>query len=98
MHLVEILLPVTRGDGFRAEVTALGEQLTARFGGVTTFLRSPGEGLWEHDGSTEKDSIVVIEVMTGAVDRAWWQQLRTDLERRLRQKEVVIRTYAIERL
>ena len=58
---------------FLKEVAQL---LTERFGGVTSFSRSPGEGRWKNRGATEHDDIVVIEVMAEELDRAWWSQLR----------------------
>jgi len=39
------------------------EELTDKFGGATSFVRSPGKGLWHSDGETESDTIAVIEVM-----------------------------------
>jgi hypothetical protein len=98
MQLVEILLPVTQGDAVRREMEVLEKQLTERFGGMTAFLRSPGRGLWEDQGLIERDDVVVVEVMTETVDREWWKTLRTALEDRLGQKEIVIRTHAVERL
>lgn len=100
-HLVEILLPKETGrgqpigkdwfDGFLKE-------LTDRFGGATSFLRAPGEGLWQCGGGTEKDSIAVVEVMVEEIDGSYWQSLLKRLERELSQDEVVIRAQAIRRL
>ena len=78
-HLVQILLPKKTGrgqpiskdwfDGFLIE-------LTEKFGGATSFLRAPGRGLWQSGGTTEKDSIAVVEVMTEHLDPAFWRSLR----------------------
>lgn len=74
-------------------------ELTERYGGVTAFLRSPAEGTWkEESGTQERDEIVVFEVMVEAVERAWWAEYRVALERRFRQREVVVRACAMERL
>ncbi len=83
-HLVEILLPKETGkgdpigqdwfDGFLNE-------LTNRFGDATSFLRAPGQGLWQSGGGTEKDSIVVVEVMVEEIDSSYWQSLRERLQR-----------------
>ena len=48
MHLVELFLPTSRGDGEpippeRLEAIVAG--LADRFGGATAFLRSPAKGL-----------------------------------------------------
>lgn len=101
MYLMQILLPVldNEGDAYPAETfeTIAGE-LTARFGGLTSFMRSPAEGRWKQEGRTDYDEIIVLEVMTAELDRAWWKALRARLETTLRQKEVVIRVQPIERI
>jgi len=101
MFLIDILLPLQdeRGEPFPAEFyDRLAQRLTERFGGVTSFARSPGEGRWKSRGATEHDEIVVIEVMAEEVERAWWSQLRRDLMRDFRQEDIVIRSQAFERL
>jgi hypothetical protein len=45
-----------------------------------------------------RDDIIVIEVMTDALDRGWWQHFRERLEDTFEQDEIVIRAAAIERL
>lgn len=84
MHLIQILLPLTDDDGetFAPELyERLNQELTARFGGVTSYTRSPAEGRWHQGGETEHDEIAVVEVMVGEVDRAWWAALRERLTR-----------------
>lgn len=98
MQLVEILLPVTEGEGVRREVEALGKLFTDKFGGLTAFVRSPGEGVWDDAGAVHCDDVVVLEVMTEELDRNWWRELRLGLEDRLHQKEIVMRTHAVEML
>lgn len=41
------------------------------------------------------DDIVVVEVMVGDLDKAWWARYRSNLEQRLNQKEIVVRAHAI---
>jgi hypothetical protein len=101
MHLVQILLPVfdNQGQEFPAELfETIARELTARFGGLTSYVRSPAEGRWNHAERTDYDEIIVLEVMTHAFDRDWWRALRVRLEDELRQKEVVIRVTQIERI
>ena len=89
MFLIDILLPLQdeRGQPFpAASYEALAQRMTERFGGVTSFARSPGKGRWKNRGATEHDDIVVIEVMTEELDRAWWSQLRKELMREFRRK------------
>lgn len=98
MHLVEIFLPTSEPEKFSGELDKLSIKLTDKFGGMTAFVRSPGEGLWMDQGKTERDNVVVLEVMTDELDRDWWQDLRVSLQDRLDQKEIVIRAHAIDRL
>jgi hypothetical protein len=96
-YLVEILLPVTGDDG-RTVLERARNELTEAFGGVTMHLNAPAEGLWEKDGDVDRDSIVVVEVMTDELDRQWWAAFRRELEARLDQDEIVIRAAQVERL
>jgi hypothetical protein len=101
MHLVEILLPLRDRDGkpFPGDVyDSLAQRLVDTFGGVTSFVRAPAEGRW-HDGhATERDDIVVMEVMIKTLDRTWWLALKAELESQFRQDEVVVRSHAIDLL
>jgi len=101
MHLIEILLPLTDNEGraFGAgEFNRVRDELAARFGGVTAFRRAPGEGVWAEGGAVSRDEVVIFEVMTGALDRAWWAAYRGELERRFRQEKLVVRATAFEEL
>ena len=78
-HLVQILLPKETGNGQpigKDWFDGFLKELTDRFGGATSFLRAPGQGLWQSGGGTEKDSIAVVEVMVESIDTALWQSLR----------------------
>lgn len=101
MHLVQILLPTADASGspFSPELFAsLREELTHRFGGMTFYRSAPAEGLWLGDAGVERDAIVTAEVMVDDVDREWWADFRSGLERRFRQDEIVIRALPISRL
>ena len=39
-------------------------ELTDKFGSATSFVRAPGQGLWDSGGDVERDNIAVIEAMT----------------------------------
>ena len=100
-HLVQMLLPQQTGRGEpigRDWFDRLLKELTDEFGGATSFLRAPGQGLWQSGGGTEKDSIAVVEVMAERLDPSYWQSLRERLERELSQEEIVIRAQEIRRL
>ena len=101
MHLVEILLPLFGNDGNRfaeAKYTTVRETLTEHFGGVTAFMRAPAHGTNDDKGRVQHDDIVLLEVMTEALDRNWWASYRTRLEEEFEQDEIVIRATATMRL
>lgn len=102
MHLVQILLPLYDPEGSRFPQEAYArvkDELTERFGGLTAYARAPAEGLWEsQSGRTQRDEIVVYEVMIEELDRAWWKEYRRGLEERFRQRELVVRAHVIFRL
>lgn len=102
MHLIEILLPLSDNEGkpFAADLyAAVRDELVEHFGGVTAFNRSPAEGLWKQsDGEAARDDIVIFEVMADWLDRGWWRGYRTDIERRFRQDEIVVRAREVELL
>ena len=94
MFLVEILLPLYDNGGRPfgpGEFDRVSEELAGRFGGVTTFRRAPGEGVWREGGEESRDRVVVFEVMAEGLDRAWWREYREELERRFRQEKIVAR-------
>jgi hypothetical protein len=95
MYLVQILLPVYDNEGHAFEpvdYAQLRSELADRFGGVTAYTRAPARGVWKGDsGETTRDDIVIFEVMTGELDRAWWSAFRRELERRFRQESVIVR-------
>ena len=102
MHLIEILLPLADNAGkpFGADLHAqVRDELAEHFGGVTAFTRSPAEGLWKQGGGApERDEIVIFEVMADWLDRSWWRGYRSELERRFRQDEIVVRAIEVELL
>lgn len=42
-------------------------------------MNAPAEGLWVDDGDVEQNKIVVVEVMSDALDRRWWAVCRKTL-------------------
>jgi hypothetical protein len=102
MHLIQILLPLYDNEGreFAHELYRdIGEELVARFSGLTAFTRAPAEGHWMPAGNeTKRDDIMIFEVMAPKIDEKWWSEYRKTLEKRLRQESIVIRSYAIRLL
>jgi hypothetical protein len=100
-YLVQILLPQETGSDepiAQEWFEGLLKELTGTFGGATSFIRAPGQGLWRSGGQVERDNIAVIEVMTKELDRAFWGTLRQRLEGEFSQEEIVIRAQEISRL
>jgi hypothetical protein len=101
MYLIQFLLPRQDNEGrpfARADFERVRAELTERFGGVTAFLQSPASGVWKDGGETTHDELVLFEVMTDALDRAWWKGYRAELERRFRQEAIVVRALGAEHL
>ena len=102
MYLIQLLLPLNDNDGQRlpgALFQEVREELVARFGGLTAFSRAPVEGLCQDEAErVEDDELLVHEVMTEALDRAWWADYRRRLETAFRQREILIRAQPTERL
>lgn len=100
MHLFEIFLPTADKAGHpwpRSLFEEVRGELTDRFGGVTAFLRAPGQGLWRStSGDVQEDDIAVIEVMCDHVDREWWSVYRRRLENQFDQDVVLIRVSSAE--
>ena len=103
MYLVQILLPTHDNEGRRFDrglFEAVRTELTERFGGVTAFVQSPALGLWrdEERGTTTRDQMVLVEVMTRRLERDWWRRYRHGLEQRFRQDAIVARALAFSTL
>ena len=95
MNLIELFLPLADNDGWRfvpSKFAQVRNTLIDKFGGQTTFTRAPAEGV-EDDGRRARfDELIVFEVMTDAVDEAWWTNYRQHLETVFRQDRILVRT------
>jgi hypothetical protein len=101
MQLIQILLPMFDNDGKPFPVTShqrVRTELTTQFRGLTSYTRAPAEGAWTQGTKTQREDIVVHEVMAKSVERHWWRLYRRKLQRRFRQQLVVIRAQTIRRL
>lgn len=100
MHLIQLLLPLFDNDGHPFPQTIylqVRDELAEHFGGITTYVRSPAEGLWkEGKTSTVRDEIVIYEVMAKELDRSWWKEFRERLELLFRQESLVVRASHID--
>ena len=100
-YLIQILLPKATGNGqpvSQAWFESILKELTVEFGGATSFVRAPGEGLWRSGAETQRDNIAVVEVMAKQLVPGYWRSLRERIERELSQEEIVIRAQEIVQL
>lgn len=101
MHLIQILLPVYDNHGKRfpaAYHQQVKNELSGRFLGLTAYIHAPAEGIWTRGKATQREDILVYEVMTTALNRKWWRQYRASLEKLFCQESIVIRAHNIRRL
>jgi hypothetical protein len=102
VFLIEILLPVSDNDGKRFDIELFAhtrDELIHEFGGITAFFRSPAAGAWAApDGTVQRDTIVVLEVMSEDLNRGWWHDYRGLLERRFAQDAIVVRASQVSLL
>lgn len=101
MVLIQLLLPTSSphsGDG-RTPFTKTHEELAARFTGLTAYTRSPAVGLWTSpEGHSEKDDVVMVEVVADRFDREWWGAFVETLRERFDQEAIHVRALPIEML
>lgn len=75
------------------------EELTETFEGLTAYVRSPAKGVWTSpDGHTERDDVVMVEIVTNRFDRRWWRAYARRLAERFQQDTIHVRAVAIELL
>jgi len=102
MYLIQILLPLYANNGSpfpQEEYLRVRNELTERFGGLTTYVRSPAEGLWKEAGSaTVYDDIVIYEVMSEQLERPWWHTYRENLATRFQQEVLIVRVSKVQLL
>jgi hypothetical protein len=99
MKLVQIFLPLYDNNGRRlpkALYSRERERLVERFGGLTAHTRSPAQGLWRTGERVKRDDLVIFEVMIRRVDRKWWMEYRYRLEKRFKQKELLVRVQDVK--
>jgi hypothetical protein len=102
MVLIQLLLPTNSphdvGDGPTA-LTKTREDLAARFSGLTAYTRAPAVGLWTSpEGHSEKDDVVMVEVVADRFDREWWGAFVETLRERFEQEAIHVRALPIEML
>jgi inorganic pyrophosphatase len=77
----------------------LKRELMKKFGGVSVYEQTPVTGLWrEGKEGNETDHLIIFEVMSLSPEITYWKELRTKLEKRFKQKELLIRQLAIGKI
>ena len=100
MYLIQLFLPLRDNAGEAFPPTMFGAVragLADAFGGVTAYQRAPATGLWD-DGSNgiQRDDLLLFEVMSAPLDRAWWKNYAAALAERFRQESVLVRALPCE--
>ncbi|WP_207422078.1 hypothetical protein [Desertivirga brevis] len=99
MYLVQILLPVYNNvsEEFSSSYfSVVRKELADKFGGITTYTRSPAIGLWkENDNKIVRDEIVIFELMVQEVDYEWWRGYKSKLEDLFEQESIMVRSWPV---
>ena len=102
MYLIQLLLPLCDNDGHpfpQSMYIKVRDELAEHFGGITTYVRSPAEGVWkEGKCCAVRDEIVIYEVMAKQLNREWWKEFRERLELHFRQEVIIVRASQIDML
>jgi len=102
MQLIQILLPLIEKENKDSNFnlyTEIRKELTEKFGGITTYTRSPATGSWKEEANkTVKDDIIIYEVMAQDLDKDWWEKYKQMMEKEFEQEEIIIRTWQIDLL
>lgn len=100
MHQIQLLLPLCDNEGHpfpQSMYLKIRDELTEKFGGITTYVRSPAEGLWKEGKSCAvRDEIVIYEIMTKELNRSWWKEFREHLELFFKQESIIVRASQID--
>ena len=98
MFLIQLLLPVTSvTEETSASVTTTMRELAEQFDGLTAYMRSPAKGLWTApDGQTERDDVMLVEIVAEDFDRGWWRAYQKSLAERFAQQESHVRAFTIQ--
>lgn len=98
--LVELFLPLydENGELFPEKYyTEVRQELTLKFGGLTEYSRNPATGFWKpNEGKTQKDELLVFEVMCEEMDPKFWDKLKQRLLKIFKLDSIVIRCAQIE--
>jgi hypothetical protein len=93
-------VPLYDNDGTAfplSEYSSLQTFFAEKFKGVTVYQRAPAKGLWkENEDSLVRDDLIIFEVVARNLDRRFWINVRTFLEKKFKQEIILIRSWSIE--
>lgn len=99
MHLIQFFLPLYDNSGQplpKQKFVKVQKLLTEKFGGLTSYIRSPASGFWKDDKDhVVKDDVILFEVVTEVIDKEWWEGFKTSLSKEFQQEEILIRAQAV---
>jgi inorganic pyrophosphatase len=92
--MIQLFLPVKDQNGkpfAKSLYRNLNVQLLKKFGGLTVYARSVATGFWENDnGNKVKEEVLIYEVMTAHVEEKYWKKLKSSLQEKFSQQEIMI--------
>lgn len=89
--LIQLFLPIKSDQKFSSLLDKYRKMLTDKFGGISIYAQSPVDGFWKETGRHEKNELIVIEIMAGNFEDAFWKKLKSELETDMEEKEILIR-------
>jgi inorganic pyrophosphatase len=99
---VQLFIPLQdlKGKPFpEKHFSDLSTELKENFGGVTVYGRAPVTGQWKQDGEkTITDQLLVYEVLLSNPDKEYWTKLKTQLEEKFRQQELLVLITKVQKL
>jgi hypothetical protein len=98
MMLIQVLLPAAiPGCDATTAFATTREELVQRFKGLTAYSRAPARGVWTApDGRTDRDDMLMVEVVTESFDRPWWRAYAAVLAERFQQETIHVRAVAVQ--
>lgn len=95
MYLMQIFVPTRDNQGStitERQFTALRSKLTDRFGGETTYARTPVEEMWKpSENSAEVDHMIIYEVVFDELEAQYWKGMKSQLEKAIRRQQIMMR-------
>jgi hypothetical protein len=90
----ELYVPLVSKNGEKLpskELKRLKKGLVAQFGGVTHFPQKT-KGVWKVGQATFYDEIIILRVLTDQTKatQTFWRKLKVDLQRKWKQKHILI--------